>query len=56
MEKNIWRMVDICKVLKTVDFGEPVTKQKAIEMWLNEEYLDVVDQEELEILDFVEAR
>lgn len=42
-EKRIWTMKDMCLVAQTVDFGEPVTKKRAIKMWLEEEYLDIID-------------
>lgn len=43
MEKQVWIMTDMCLVNQKVDFGEKVTKEKAIEMWLNEEYSDILD-------------
>lgn len=55
MEKRIWNMIDLVKVVKKVDFGEEVTLDKAIEMWCNEEYLDVLDEQEDEIVDFVKG-
>jgi len=53
MEKQVWNMIDLCKVRQKVDFGEPVTIEKAVEMWMNEEYADVLD---MDIEEFLEAR
>ncbi len=50
-EKRIWTMKDMCLVAQTVDFGEPVTKKRAIEMWLDEEYLDIIGMDIEEIHD-----
>lgn len=55
MKKRIWTMTDICTVNQKVDFGEPVTIEQAIEMWMNEEYNDILDVEIEQINEFREA-
>lgn len=51
MKKRVWTMTDMCLVNQRVDFGEEVTKEQAIEMWLAEEYADVLDIDIVEMND-----
>jgi len=55
MKKRVWRMTDLCVVTQRVVFGEPVTIEQAIEMWMNEEYADITDINIEEIQEFREA-
>jgi hypothetical protein len=50
-KKQVWRMKDMCLVSQKVDFGIEVTKQQAIDMWLEEEYADILDIDIVEMND-----
>ena len=54
-KKQVWRMKDMCLVSQKVDFGIKVTKQEAIDMWLEEEYIDIIDVDIIEVDSFVGA-
>lgn len=51
-KKQVWTMVDIVEKINKVDFGQPVTLEEAIDMWCNEEYADVIDKYDGNIIDF----
>lgn len=53
--RRVWTMIDLVKIVKKVDFGKEVTLNEAIDMWCNEEYEDIIDEFEDEIVDFVKG-